>query len=74
MPTHSYECKSCSSPFDTESSVTDTKREAQVSCPWCGSSKVEKLRQGFSPVGKGTGGGCCGPSSGCCGPAPKRKS
>ena len=53
MPVYEFECGKCGERFDCF--VHSLERIEGVSCPKCGSKKVEKLISGFS-----CGGGSCG--------------
>lgn len=76
MPLFEYECKDCRKTFEVLVKNADDK----ISCPECGSKKVEKMLSHFAPLGsssnKRVNMGCVddsGPkcslkdSGGCCG-------
>lgn len=46
MPIYSYRCNACQHTFDLSMTVAE-RETATVSCPKCGSDKVERLLSGF---------------------------
>ncbi len=66
MPLYEFTCADCGATFEELVSVTfDT---LGVTCPECGSEKIEKLVSRFASGSGGSGGtdggGSCGPGSG----------
>ncbi len=67
MPLYEFTCADCGATFEELVSVAfDT---LGVTCPECGSEKIEKLVSRFASGGAstsdgGAGGGSCGPGSG----------
>ena len=66
MPLYEFTCTDCGETF--EELVAASLDALGVTCPDCGSEKVEKLVSRFASTGAssatGGGGGSCGPGSG----------
>jgi len=66
MPIYEFRCKTCSHVFE-ELIIRSTDKE-EISCPKCGTPRVDQLMSSFacgtssggSPSGGGGGGGGCG--------------
>ncbi|HEX7616522.1 MAG TPA: zinc ribbon domain-containing protein [Thermoanaerobaculia bacterium] len=64
MPLYEFTCRKCGATF--EELVAASLDTLGVTCPECGSEKVEKLVSRFASgsPSTGDGGGSCGPGSG----------
>ncbi|PPD57768.1 FmdB family zinc ribbon protein [Dehalogenimonas etheniformans] len=64
MPIYEYKCKKCTKRFELLRRFSDT---AEVTCPKCGSTEVERKISSFSCGSSGSGsysGSSCGSGSG----------
>lgn len=66
MPLFEYQCKKCGKKF--EELVVSSGKNETINCPYCGSTRTEKLLSTFvsssSGYPKSSGGSGCAPSSG----------
>ncbi|MBK9064365.1 MAG: zinc ribbon domain-containing protein [Acidobacteria bacterium] len=67
MPLYEFTCEKCGATF--EELVGAGLEDFGVTCPECGSEKIQKLVSRFASAGAsaskgGDGGGSCGPGSG----------
>ena len=68
MPTYEFTCKDCENHFDVLTSISKKK---EITCPKCGSQKLQEFYGVFfvggnvTKPGAGTGSSCTGPCTTC---------
>ena len=66
MPLFEFKCKKCGKKF--EELVMSSTRDEEINCPYCGSTRTEKMLSTFSSgaknSGNASGGSGCAPTRG----------